>query len=80
MSSDIPLLASSVTLARNFKSKPTITKAAAPQLATKSRVAASLTSRAASSAAGAGPAGLPLDATRGSTTSSRLVSCPPNND
>ena len=68
-SGDIPLLASSVSLARNFKSKPAAIKVVAPQLTAKSRVAAALTSR---SAAGAGPAGLPLDATRG--TSTRLVS------
>jgi len=77
-SGDIPLLASSVSLARNFKSKPTTTKVVAPQLTAKSRVAAALTSSR--SAAGAGPAGLPLDATRGTSTSTRLVSNLHTND
>ena len=71
--SDIPLLASSVTLARNYKSKPVpSSKAVAPQLTAKSRVAAAFSSNRLGS--GSGPAGLPLDATRGAVTSTRLVS------
>jgi hypothetical protein len=72
--SDIPLLASSLTLARNYKSKPVpSSKAVAPQLTAKSRVAAAFSSNR--SGSGSGPAGLPLDATRGAVTSTRLVSC-----